>query len=171
MFQYNFHSESYSFYEERETFPFLLFKMVDQLKIVGIIILTFSFFFFLLVNLMDPDKYGKPQIITSNESTRHKFQFWTNIQVCKENQVCLICCLIFFNTLVNLRKIWHLSCFWKIWSPPPISGYSGPIDSSVNYRYQDAKSYKGPVLKGKLERNNWRLSSNWTSLKNFKNYI
>ncbi len=54
---------------------------------------------------MDPDKYGKPQIITSNESTRHKFQFWTNIQVCKENKVSLICCIIFFNTLVNFRKI------------------------------------------------------------------
>jgi hypothetical protein len=36
----------------------------------------------------------------------------------------------------------------KMWSPPPATGYNGLLDLGVFYKYQDPKTYSGPVVPG-----------------------
>ncbi len=36
----------------------------------------------------------------------------------------------------------------KMWSPPPSTGYSGLLDTEVVYKFQDPKTYSGPVVQG-----------------------
>ncbi len=35
-----------------------------------------------------------------------------------------------------------------MWSPPPTAGYDGSIDIGVAYKFQDPKTYSGPVVQG-----------------------
>ncbi len=35
-----------------------------------------------------------------------------------------------------------------LWHPPSTDNYKGAVDTSVTYKYQDPKTYKGPVVPG-----------------------
>ena len=35
-----------------------------------------------------------------------------------------------------------------MWSPPPTTGYNGLLNLGVFYKYQDPKTYSGPVVPG-----------------------
>jgi hypothetical protein len=53
--------------------------------------------------------------------------------------------MIIYVTLITV----HTKTHFQIWSAPPVTGYTGPINTSVTYKYDDPKTYKGPVIKGK----------------------
>ncbi len=42
----------------------------------------------------------------------------------------------------------NFECKNKIWSPPPTIGYNGSIDNRVAYKFEDPKTYSGPVVQG-----------------------
>ncbi len=42
----------------------------------------------------------------------------------------------------------NFECQNKIWSPPPAIGYNGSIDNRVVYKFEDPKTYSGPVVQG-----------------------
>jgi hypothetical protein len=42
----------------------------------------------------------------------------------------------------------YFDCKNKIWSPPPTIGYNGSIDIRVAYKFEDPKTYSGPVVQG-----------------------
>ena len=51
------------------------------------------------------------------------------------------------NTIQSITKIF----LFQFWSPPPLSGYSGPVNTTVNYNYDDPATYQGPVIRGILK--------------------
>ena len=36
----------------------------------------------------------------------------------------------------------------SLWHPPPTDDYKGHIDESISFKFEDPKTYKGPVVPG-----------------------
>ena len=64
--------------------------MAFFVKITGIKTMVAVIFFFCVSTTINLWKVEKYEHLTIRQSPRNEFQFWTNIQICKENPVRLI---------------------------------------------------------------------------------